>query len=133
MLRLNPRSHKIKITAKSVQSIISSCAHCRAAFFLKVDHTLQQDRSGALIQAAMTSLSFLVRRCGLLRLHLQFVHHLLDIWNGRCDVLCVRALRFRIDIAGQCDDYVLDSVLYALVESILDESGIQVPLDTLVQ
>ena len=67
-------------------------------------------------------------------LNLQFVNHLLRVWNQRCNnPFGLRTLGLRVDLASQRDDTILDRVFYTLVKPMSDENSIQVFLDTLVQ
>src|ERR1035441_6516822 len=74
-----------------------------------------------------------LRGSRLLILNLQFVHHLLNVWNGCRESFGLPALGLRVDLAGQRDDMVFDRVLYAIMQLALNESGIQVLLDALIQ
>jgi hypothetical protein len=61
-----------------------------------------------------------------------FVDHLEHVWNSRGDRFCPSALRSGIDLASQCDDAILDSVMYPFVESILDQRSVKAARYTLV-
>src|ERR1017187_2943349 len=77
--------------------------------------------------------SLLPRLSGLLCFNLQLVHHLLHVRNHRRDPLRPRAFRLRVDLTSQRDNAIRDSVFYALVKLLANESSIQIALDTLVQ
>src|SRR5258706_4227963 len=77
--------------------------------------------------------SFLLRGGGFLPFHLHLVHHLLYVKDRGGGLCGARALGFRVNIASERDDVILDRVFYVVVKTCLDQGCIQIAFDTFVQ
>src|SRR5260370_14909223 len=74
-----------------------------------------------------------MRGTGLLIFTPEFVKLLLDIRNRGSNRLDFGARRLRSDLTVERDYAVLDIVLYAFLQAMLDESSVQILFDALVQ
>ena len=101
-------------------------------FFLFVERCVRRRSAGA-ERVFHRSKPRSIRGGRLLILHLQLIHNLLDVRNGSRDSGDLRAQGLRVHLARQRDHAALDSELDVFLEMVLNESGIQVLFDALIQ
>src|SRR3984893_4568979 len=75
----------------------------------------------------------LVARSGLGILDLEFVHDLLYVRNLRRDNFGFCFFGLGVHTTRESNDAILDVILYVLVESSLDERGVQIFVDAFIQ